>query len=296
MEDREKAAWTISVLAVIAAVVFALKPAKIEKVDRVIEVPKEVVRMVEVPKEVIKTITKEVKVPAPGDARLRDEFERLKAELSKPVLTEAPATFVAPATLAARAQADYDAAKQRYPEIASALRDQYDSYFKKNATWLGQINVDHPEVNISEIALKVSTYDDVRKMCIALIDDVKRAEGRAIAAKRDAAALERDLANTQDSASRAYVNAADARARERDAQTQAAIAQRQTADAQAQAAVAQAAAQAAPEACERCKGTGNGSLVCYGCDGKKIVFGATCVTCKGRGFSVCRYCKGTGTK
>jgi DNA-directed RNA polymerase subunit RPC12/RpoP len=48
------------------------------------------------------------------------------------------------------------------------------------------------------------------------------------------------------------------------------------------------------ERCYHCKGTGNGSTVCYGCNGRGSDAGLTCVVCKGRGFTECVWCRGTG--
>ncbi|HEY3325064.1 MAG TPA: hypothetical protein VGP72_31715 [Planctomycetota bacterium] len=48
------------------------------------------------------------------------------------------------------------------------------------------------------------------------------------------------------------------------------------------------------EPCLRCRGTGNGILACYNCNGRRFVFGMACVVCKGRGFSNCMSCNGTG--
>lgn len=50
------------------------------------------------------------------------------------------------------------------------------------------------------------------------------------------------------------------------------------------------------EACSWCNGTGNGRTVCMFCKGWGSIRGFTCQSCKGRKFTTCQVCGGTGHK
>jgi len=49
--------------------------------------------------------------------------------------------------------------------------------------------------------------------------------------------------------------------------------------------------------CSVCKGSGNGSFACFHCKGSgKSSSGQICSFCRGRGFTPCTYCNGSGQK